>query len=567
MFTVLILTIACTVTYAEIVQNANMESLSVAPWHCHGCTASISNDSLNGKQSIMISHRRAGWAGIEQTVQVQPNHNYFFNVHLKLVNLVTGHMYHHISVKFKYTVNSHVHYVRISYSPMQQVSFGYQEIGGDFHVPNGVNSITIYIEINEAGANYLLDDATLQEITPNTNWKAEAQARIEKIKKAPLNIKIENHDNADTSDFKIEIKQVKSSFAFGTAVRADIMMDQNKKAYHDFVYNNFEWATIANNLKWRLMEFTQGHPIWNRGIPALNLLRSKGMKVRGHNMFWGVQHNCPKWILNMTSSDLNNAMHARIHGMMLHTTGKVEHWDVNNVNLHGDFYEQRMSNPNITMKMFEWMRLQDKNMKLFLNEFNVVMDSSATTAYRNQGKIFKTSGVPIYGLGVQSHFHSVPKSIDVVKYRLDKIAEANLPLWITELTIHEVDENKKAAVLEDILTLYFSHSSIQGIIFWGFQESSIHDHAASLTSNDIVPNAAGRKYQELFHKTWRTNEVHPVASTINAKGFLGDYELTLLHQNTVIHTENFTLDNNGANPTFHIRGTGSGVHVAQVAFG
>lgn len=52
-----------------------------------------------------------------------------------------------------------------------------------------MNSITIYIEINEAGANYLLDDATLQEITPNTNWKAEAQARIEKIRKAPLNIK------------------------------------------------------------------------------------------------------------------------------------------------------------------------------------------------------------------------------------------------------------------------------------------------------------------------------------------------------------------------------------------
>lgn len=54
-----------------------------------------------------------------------------------------------------------------------------------------------------------------------------------------------------------QIKQVKSSFAFGTAVRADIMMDPNAKAYHDFVYNNFEWAVIANNLKWRLMEFTK----------------------------------------------------------------------------------------------------------------------------------------------------------------------------------------------------------------------------------------------------------------------------------------------------------------------
>jgi hypothetical protein len=36
-------------------------------------------------------------------------------------------------------------------------------------------------------------------------------------------------------------------------------------------------------------------------------------------------------------------------------------------------------------------------------------------AYKNQGQMFKDSGVPIYGLGVQSHFHSPPGSIDVLK--------------------------------------------------------------------------------------------------------------------------------------------------------
>lgn len=36
-------------------------------------------------------------------------------------------------------------------------------------------------------------------------------------------------------------------------------------------------------------------------------------------------------------------------------------------------------------------------------------------AYKNQGQMFKDSGIPIYGLGVQSHFHSLPGSIDVLK--------------------------------------------------------------------------------------------------------------------------------------------------------
>ena len=58
---------------------------------------------------------------------------------------------------------------------------------------------------------------------------------------------------------------------------------------------------------------------------------------------------------------------------------RVEHWDVNNENLHGDFYESHTKNPNITMDMFRWMHQKDPNFKLFLNEYNVVMDSSVTS--------------------------------------------------------------------------------------------------------------------------------------------------------------------------------------------
>ena len=40
-------------------------------------------------------------------------------------------------------------------------------------------------------------------------------------------------------------------------------------------------------------------------------------------MFWGVESHCPVWIRNMSSSDLQSSMHARIHGMTIHTTGKL----------------------------------------------------------------------------------------------------------------------------------------------------------------------------------------------------------------------------------------------------
>ena len=33
-------------------------------------------------------------------------------------------------------------------------------------------------------------------------------------------------------------------------------------------------------------------------------------------------------------------------------TVRLEHWDVNNEDLHGDFFERHTGNPNITMQMF-----------------------------------------------------------------------------------------------------------------------------------------------------------------------------------------------------------------------
>ena len=59
---------------------------------------------------------------------------------------------------------------------------------------------------------------------------------------------------------------------------------------------------------------------------------------------------------------------------------RLEHWDVNNENLHGDFYEQRTGNPNITMKMFRDIHSVDQNVKLFLNDFSIVQAENSNRA-------------------------------------------------------------------------------------------------------------------------------------------------------------------------------------------
>ena len=51
---------------------------------------------------------------------------------------------------------------------------------------------------------------------------------------------------------------------------------------------------------------------------------------------------------------------------------RLEHWDVNNENLHGDWYEQQTGNANVTMEMFNDVNALDPHTRLFLNDFGIL---------------------------------------------------------------------------------------------------------------------------------------------------------------------------------------------------
>jgi hypothetical protein len=70
------------------------------------------------------------------------------------------------------------------------------------------------------------------------------------------------------------------------------------------------------------------------------------------------------------------------------------------------------------------------------------------------------------------------------------------------------------------------------------------------------PNAAGQKYLDLFHKTWKTYFVHSVnpGHTVHTSAFLGDYLLNIKKNGHLIHQENFTLDKSGKDITIHLTG-------------
>lgn len=290
--------------------------------------------------------------------------------------------------------------------------------------------------------------------------------------------------------------------------------------------------------------------------------------MRGHNMFWGKDKFVPSWIPAMSSSDIVHEMQAHVRDIMSHTQSKLLHWDVNNENLHGDFFERHTKDPDITQKMFQWIHSIDPSIKLFLNDYAVLPVSTMTTAIKNQAQNFIKNQVPIGNVGLQSHFYTTDIDIDVLKYRLDKVAEAGLKIWATELTVDAADEHKKAKALENLLTMFFSHPAVEGVILWHFWDgSNWHQNEALFNGPGITPNAAGQKYLDLVQGSWRSHIKRRLDPnhTVNVTMFKGDYVMHVRQNGHVIHQENFTLDSSGKDLTVHL--TGDHHHVSHIVFG
>jgi len=147
--------------------------------------------------------------------------------------------------------------------------------------------------------------------------------------------------------------------------------------------------------------------------------------------------------------------------------------------------------------MFQRARALDPDVKLFVNDYNVVAGNE-TDAYKQQILGLIASNAPVDGIGAQGHFGSTVNPL-LTEARLDSLAELGLPIWITEYDSVNADQNVRAGNLEMLYRIAFSKTAVDGILMWGFWAGShwLGSNAAIVNLNWTL-NAAGQRYQSLL---------------------------------------------------------------------
>ena len=271
-------------------------------------------------------------------------------------------------------------------------------------------------------------------------------------------------------------------------------------------------------MKWSVVRRNEGFD-FREGDEVVRFAQAHGMRVRGHCLVW--DHDNPRWLTGgqFTPKQLSDLLHEHITTEMKHYAGEVFAWDVVNeaLNEKGDAKDSIWYNsPGIGMsgkgtgyveQAFRWAHEAEPNALLFYNEAGGEGINVKSDAVYRMVKDFRQRGVPIDGVGLQTHI--TPEfDADGLTANINRLTRLGLQVHITEFdvslplkadgTAADADLKLQADVYLRVLKACLAHSGCTAFQAWGFTDKwswiGSHSHgvrgAALLFDRNYKPKPA-----------------------------------------------------------------------------
>lgn len=371
---------------------------------------------------------------------------------------------------------------------------------------------------------------------PTAAWRKAAEARIEQNRKGNLTVLVKDAAGKPVPGAQVTVRMKKHAFLWGTAVNASAfsngrMTPENLERYKQEILKNFTASVMENENKWPQWSIAANRPAT---VKVIDWLRDNGVIVRGHNLVW------PSW----NNSNVKEAVEAKGNPPQLakvildhisETTrelrGKFVDWDViNETFTNHDFMD--ILGRQVMVDWFKAARAGDPEAKLYINDFNIIEgdDKAHQDDYAATIKYLIGAGIPVDGIGLQSHFPSRVTGMDNLIRRVERFAAFGKELEVTEFDINTSDEGTQADYTRDFMTYMFSNPSVKAFVLWGFWEGAHWIPSGAMVRRDWSLKPNGQVYQDLVFKKWWTNAdgKSGAKGTFITRGFLGDYEIQVV---------------------------------------
>ncbi|XP_057779464.1 endo-1,4-beta-xylanase 5-like [Salvia miltiorrhiza] len=410
----------------------------------------------------------------------------------------------------------------------------------------------LYFQCNNTGIDIRADSVSLQPFT-HEEWKSHQDVSIEKARKTRVRLLAVDQQNQPIRNATVSISLQQSHFPLGCAINQNIL---GNGAYQNWFSSRFRYTVFENELKWYSNERSWGVEDYSVSDALMQFARSRGIAVRGHNIFWENPAFQPSWVPGLNYNDLSFAVNRRINSVTRKYRGQLLHWDVMNENLHYNFFESRLGS---SASVDNYLRANRDDPKAipFLNEYNTIEESgdgvSSPGKYLQMMRGLRKRGYkgPL-GIGVQGHFRFA--NLPYTRSAIDILATEGSPIWVTELDVKS--GGNQAGDLDQILRELHSHGAVKGIVIWSAW-SPQGCYAMCLTDNNFRNLATGDVVDR-----FRNQFAAKVSGTTDSDGFFetslfhGEYEVKITHPNinahtNISHVKTITLAPDQQNPTLY----------------
>jgi endo-1,4-beta-xylanase len=375
-------------------------------------------------------------------------------------------------------------------------------------------------------------------------WRAQANARIETIRKSDFTVTIKDQNGSPVANASVDIKFKRHAYQFGSVISAGVLMgtSQDSVKYREKVVELFNESGTENDLKWGAWIGEWGNSFNKPAtLSALQWLKDRNFYLRGHVLVWPSKRNLPNLVQTYLPDDPTAANPAVKQVVLDHideittaTASLLDEWDVLNEPYDNHYLMDAFGN-SVMVDWFKRARTNLPTQKLYINDYSILSGGGRNFAhqdhYKNTIQYLVDNNAPITGIGMQSHFSNSPTDLDTV-YKILNQFQTQFPalsIRSTEFDVNTQDEQLQADYTRDFVTMMFSHPSSVGVQMWGFWAGAHWLPDAAMYALDWREKPNALAWKKLIYETWWNNFAGASDSSgkYSARGFYGNYEATV----------------------------------------
>jgi endo-1,4-beta-xylanase len=261
-------------------------------------------------------------------------------------------------------------------------------------------------------------------------------------------------NSSNTAQSNIDsTKGLKEYYSAYFPVGVSVAVNDLRSAEAALIVKHFNSITAENAMKMRPIHPAEDVYNWKNADSIAAFAKKHGMKLRGHALIW--HQEVPDWMYydkagrQVSKETLLQRMKEHITAVVNRYKNSVYAWDVVNEAISddpGEMYRHsklfEICGEDYIAKAFEYAHEADPSALLFYNDYNEVDTAKRRKIISLIAKL-KSQGVPVSGVGLQSHWTTTEPTKQQLEQTLEDFATLHLPLQITELDISVYSRDMK----------------------------------------------------------------------------------------------------------------------------